>query len=202
MINTTFQITDEILDKCSTFAKDSVGTSSGKYASRNQFSISKITDDIRNGKIAEELVYRELVKFYPNLSSPDYEIYSKKNKSWDPDLKDLSIPLRIAVKSQEIKSEIAFGRSWVFQYGSGKNFDCDTGIFGGNKTEDTSHYVSFVSLNIPKKTGNLRAIVKVAWLHEKNLFMAMKKQNLQGNKVAVYYENLEPFGDELWQIKS
>jgi hypothetical protein len=94
---------------------------------------------------------------------------------------------------EEIKSEIAFGRSWVFQFGNGNKFDCDTGIFG---KPDTSHYVSFVSLNVPKRTGELRALVKVQWLHDKKLFKAMKKQSLQGNKVAVYYEDLEKFGSE------
>lgn len=197
MQNTKFIITDEIFNKCVTFSNDSVVTSSDKYAQRNQYDITKIVLDIRNGKIAEECVWRILKDSYPNLSAPDYNIYLRKDKSWDPDLKDSTVPLRIAVKSQEIKSEIAFGRSWVFQFGNGRKFDCDTGIFG---EPDLSHYVSFVSLNVPKRNGEVRAIVKVQWLHDKKLFKAMQKQSLQGNKVAVYYEDLEKFKDELWQL--
>jgi hypothetical protein len=192
-----FIITDETLEKCTKFANESVGTSTDKYAKRNQYDVAKIASDIRNGKIAEECVWQKLKDLYPNLSAPDYNIYTKKDKSWDPDLKDLGVPLRVAVKSQEIKSEIAFGRSWVFQFGNGNKFDCDTGIFG---KPDASHYVSFVSLNVPKRNGELRAVVKVQWLHDKKLFKAMKKQSLQGNKVAVYYEDLEKFKDELWQL--
>lgn len=195
--DTKFLISDEIYKKCSEFAINSMGTSVDKYANRNQYDVAKISNDIRNGKIAEECVWQKLKEVYPELSAPDYAIYTRKDKSWDPDLKDASTPLRIAVKSQEIKSEIAFGRSWVFQFGNGKKFDCDTGIFG---KPDPIHYVSFVSLNIPKRSGELRALVKVQWLHDKKLFKEMKKQSLQGNKLAVYYDDLEKFKDELWQL--
>lgn len=192
-----FTITEEAFDKCVTFAKDSVGTSADKYARRNQNNVSKIMDDIRNGKLAEEFVYQKLVEIYPNISTPDYTIYDKKKKSWDPDLKDPKVPIRVAVKSQEIKSEIAYGRSWVFQYGNGGKYDCDTGVFGD---KDDNHYVCFVSLNVPKKVGELRALVKIQWLHDEKLFKPMKMKNLQGNKLAVYYEDLEKHADKLWQI--
>jgi len=193
----SFAISEEMLQKCTKFAQDSVGSSADKYARRNQMNVAKIMDDIRNGKLAEEAVYQKLAEAYPKISAPDYNIYDKKNKNWDPDLKETEVPLRVAVKSQEIKSEIAFGRSWVFQFGNGGKFDCDTGIFGKG---DDSHYVCFVSLNVPRRCGELRALVKVQWLHDKKLFKAMKKQILQGNKVAVYYEDLEKLPEELWQI--
>lgn len=192
-----FVISEEVLQKCTQFAKDSVSTSADKYARRNQTNVIKIMDDIRNGKLAEESVYQKISEIYPNISKPDFNIYDKKQKSWDPDLKDSNIPIRVAVKSQEIKSEIAYGRSWVFQYGNGGKFDCDTGIFGKG---DDSHFVCFVSLNVPKRQGQIQAIVKVQWLHDNNLFKPMKMKNLQGNKVAVYYEDLEKLSDQLWQI--
>jgi len=197
-LNSNFIISKDIFDKCSQFAKDSVSTSSDKYARRNQFDIGKIIKDIRNGKIAEEVVYNQVVSVIPGLTPPDYNIYDKKDKSWAPDLKDSTSDLRLAVKSQDIESEQCYERSWVFQFGNGKKYDCDTGIFGENL--DNNHYVSFVSLNVPKKTGIIRAIVKVKWLHENKLFKEMKKQSLRGNKVAVYYEDLERFNDQLWQL--
>ena len=197
-LNSNFIISKEIFDKCSQFAKASVSTSSDKYARRNQFDIEKIAKDIRNGKIAEEIVYNQVSSVIPGLTSPDYNIYDKKDKSWDPDLKDSQSSLRLAVKSQDIESEQSFDRSWVFQFGNGGKYDCDTGIFGKNL--DDNHYVSFVSLNIPKRTGIIRAVVKVNWLHDRKLFKEMKKQSLRGNKVAVYYEDLDLYQKELFQL--
>ena len=192
-----FAISEDILTRCTKFSKDSVSTSSDKYANRNQFDIIKIAKDIMNGKIGEEGVYQILSQQFPNLTKPDHQIYSKKDKSWDPDLRDEASKIRIAVKSQNIDSAIAFGESWVFQYGSGGKYDCDTGVF---KENDPNHYVAFVALNTPKKTGIIRAVVKIQWLHDKKLFKEMKKQSLRGNKLAVYFDDLEPYKEELFQL--
>jgi hypothetical protein len=196
-MQTQFNISPEIFEKCSNFAKASVDSSSDKYARRNQFNVEKIIQDIRNGKIGEEGVHSLLLEKLPNLNSPDHNIYDKFNKSWDPDLKDEKSNISIAVKSQNISSAIEFGESWVFQFNEGKNYDCDNGIF---KEIDDKHYVAFVALNVPKRKGEIKAIVKVQWLHDKKLFKAMQKQNLRGNKVAVYFDDLELFKDELFQL--
>lgn len=199
MFDVNFIIDSEMFEKCTEFAEKSVETSLDKYARRNQFNKEKIIKDIRNGKIGEEIVYRSLIKNYPNLTAPDYEIYQKQDKSWDPDLRDLDSGIRIGVKSQDIESAIHFGESWVFQFNYGKSYDCDTGVF---KEEDENHYIAFCSLNIPKKTGMIRGIVLVKWLHQNGLFKEMKKVSLQGNKVAIYYEDLEKFGNQLWRLKA
>jgi len=196
-LNENLVITPEIYEKCKQFAKASVSSSVDKYAKRNQFDVEKITKDIMNGKIGEELVYSQLISKFPKLNPPDHQIYSKKEKSWSPDLKDLGSGTKIAVKSQDISAEIAFSRSWVFQYNNSRKFDCDTGIFG--KDQD-NHYVTFVSLNVPKRMGIIRAIVKVSWLHQNKMFKEMKKQSLKGNKLAVYFDDLEKFTDELNQL--
>lgn len=192
-----FIITEDIFNRCGSFAKSSVATSADKYARRNQFDIEKIAKDIRNGKIGEEGVYEKISSIYPNLSKPDHNIYDKKDKTWDPDLKDIASGTHVAVKSQDIESSINFGESWVFQFGNGGKYDCDTGIF---KKIDPNHYVAFVSLNVPKRFGNIKALVKVQWLHDKKMFKEMQKQSLRGNKVAVYYEDLEKHLEELWQL--
>lgn len=183
--------------KCGNFARSSVSTSTDKYARRNQFDVEKIAKDIRNGKIGEEAVYEKLLESLPDLSKPDHNIYLKGDKSWDPDLKAMESGVRVAVKSQDIESSINFGESWVFQYGMGGKYDCDTGVF---KEVDDKHYVAFVALNVPKRRGELRAVVKIQWLHDKKLFKEMKKQSLRGNKLAVYYDDLIKFKEELWQL--
>jgi len=194
-----FTISEDIIKKCAEFGKASISSSSDKYAKRNQFDQEKIAKDIKIGKIGEEMVYEKLSPLFPELSKPDHNIYDKFNKSWDPDLKDLS-GIKIAVKSQDFDSSTFFGDSWVFQFNKGKSYDCDKEIFGESKSLD-QNYVAFVSLNVPRKTGIIQAIVKVSWLHENNMFKDMKKENLRGNKLAVYLDDLNTKKDELWQIK-
>lgn len=196
-IESKFIITPEIYEKCSKFAKDSVNTSADKYARRNQFDVEKICKDIRNGKIGEEGVWENISKLYPALTQPDHAIYSKKNKSWDPDLKDLESGVRIGVKSQDYDSALNFGESWVFQFGNGGKYDCDSGVF---KESDPNYYIAFVALNVPKRRGEIRALVKIQWLHSKKLFKEMQKQSLRGNKLAVYYDDLEKHKEELFQL--
>ena len=195
--DTSSTITEDTFNKCAAFAEASVGSNADRYARRNQSNIEKITQDIRTGKLGEELVYEVLSKQFPNLTKPDHAIYEKKNKSWAPDLTDPDTGKVIAVKTQELKSETAYGRSWVFQHRVGKNYDSDKGIFG---EKNDNHYVAFVSVNSVKRVGDIRGIVKVSWLHEKELFKPMKLQHLQNNKKAVYYSDLAPFGKELWQL--
>lgn len=191
-----YVISEEMYQRCEQFAKDSVMTSADKYARRNQFDIEKIKKDIRNGKLGEQGTHNLLAKKYPSLSEPDYNIYSKKDKSWSPDLQESS-GISVAVKSQDIDSAINYGESWVFQFGNGGNYDCDTAVF---KEINENHYVAFNAINLPKRFGNIRAIVKVKWLHEKKLFKEMKIHQLRGNKVAVYYDDLIKFQDEMFQL--
>jgi len=196
-IDPKFIISEDINNKCLAFAKASVSSSSDKYARRQQFDVEKIMKDIKIGKIGEEGVYEKVSILYPELSKPDHQIYSKKDKSWSPDLIDSESGLHLAVKSQGIESALAFEDSWVFQYNDGKNYDCDKGVF---KEVNDKHYVAFTSINVPKRIGEIRAIVKIQWLHDKKLFKEMKKQSLRGNKVAVYMDDLEQYGDQLWQL--
>ncbi len=188
-LNEKIPIDEDLLTKAKNFAEASVNSSSDKYARRNQFSLEKIKQDITVGRVGEEIVYQQLKLVVPQLTSPDYTIYEAYDKSWDPDLKDLSTGTKFAVKTQDIRSDLEFGTSWVFQYNQNKNYDCDKEIF----KEKNNSYVCLVSLNIPRHYGSIRAIVKTDWLHQNSLFKDMKQEYLKGNKLAVYYDDLEKF---------
>lgn len=194
---TTFVISQQTVDKCFKFAKESVSSSEDKYANRNQFDIDKIIKDIRNGKIAEEQTFLHLKNKYNSLTKPDYNIYDKYNKNWDPDLK--CNEFKLAVKSQDYDSALIFGTSWVFQFNNNNSFDCDKQIFKTSEEDDKKHFVSFVSLSVPFRKGEFKAFVSVNWLKKNNLFKEMKKKSLRGNKVAVYYEDIQKF-ENIWQI--
>lgn len=201
-----FTLTPAILEKCTEFAKASAPTNMSALSRRGQTNPETIMRQIKTGKSGEICVHEIVSKTYPNLSEPDFNIYiNKKDKSWNPDLNDPITGFTLGVKSQEQEQALLYNESWVFQFNAGKKFDCDKEIFG--EDIDDNRYVAFVLVNTPKKTAQIRAIVKVKWLHEKNLFqpMALKKFNATSNKLAVYYEHpeypsLTNYPKELWQL--
>jgi hypothetical protein len=183
----TLYITPELITKCWKFAEASVQSSRDKYASRGQNNVEKLKIDIMTGKIGEEVVYQELSKQFPELTAPDHNVYDKSNKNWDADLKDKKSEIKIAIKSQSSESAQSYDDSWIFQAGI---FDKDKEVF--DKT-DNNHYVAFVSVNTPRKTATIRAIVKIDWLKENKLFKPLKFEGLQNNKLAVYFDDLLKF---------
>lgn len=200
-----FILTPEIISKCEQFAQASAPTNMSALNRRGQSNPAAIVRQIKTGKSGEVCVHEMIAKDHPNLSAPDFNIYEKKNKSWSPDLQDAVDGFRLGVKSQEMESALQYYESWVFQFNDGKKFDCDTEIFG--KDIDPNHYVTFVLVNTPKKVAQIRAIVKVQWLHDKKLFqpMALQKFNTTNNKLAVYYDHptynsLISYPEELWQL--
>lgn len=195
-IDYKFIITDDMIQKCTDFAEKSVSTSADKYARRNQFNVEKIKKDILIGKIGEQGAWNILSKVYADLSSPDYAIYDKKQKKYNPDMIDSSTGIKVACKTQDFQSSMLYGDSWVFQ--NNGSYDTDKEIF--KKDLDSNNLVTFISTNFAKKTGEIRSIVKVDWLKQHNMFKPMKLKHLQNNKVAVYLEDLQKFSAEMFQI--
>lgn len=189
-----YKIEKEDLNQCIEFANQSVSTSVDKYSKRNQFDTAKIREDIIFGKLGEVYAHKFLIGKLPTLSLPDFKIYEAKDKSWDTDLTDNS-GVRISVKTQNLLSKISFGESWVFQYNNGKTFDSDTEVF---HSIDDKHFACFMAINYAARTIEPKAVISIDFLKKNSLFKEMKKTNLIGNKVAVYYEDIKNFN--LWQI--
>lgn len=173
------------------FACDCAATNKDKYARRGQTNLVNIIDQIRTGKIVEQMTYDKLSAYFPNLSKPDWAIYDSKSKNWDPDLSDKTTnPItQIGVKSQRANVGESLGISWIFEFRAGKNYDVDTGVFG-TEAKKPGHYIAFSSIDVVKKQGEIHAIVAVSTLHELNLFQAPKIERLRDNKVAVYLDTL------------
>jgi hypothetical protein len=99
------------IDACVDFAISSVESSKDHYASRNQFDLDKIKNDIYLGKVAEYAVYNHYYQNFGKISKPDLKIYRGKDKSYDADLKTKKS--LVHVKSFFGKSN--YDPSWVFQ---------------------------------------------------------------------------------------
>lgn len=163
------------LDECRQFS-DMIDASF--YENRNQFDDNKRKIDIVIGKAGELIAYYYLKKTYPEITYPDFMIYSTNKKSWDYDLKTSSINLH--VKSQSFLQENNFSSSWIFQ-------NEDKHIFKKYKDND---FVIFVSINLMESHGIIKKILPVKLLHEKELFKKPILANLI-SKSAIYYDDIK-----------
>lgn len=175
--------TQSDLDVCSKFA-NSINTD--HYQTRHQFNKVKRTKDQLVGKLAEFAVYRYFGQHDIQLSEPDLQIYDKSRKSWDFDLKGQGI--NVHVKSQSIEQAAKYGCSFIFE-------NSDRHIFKDVGSDD---YVCFVSVDLAKQTGEVKAVIKLQDLHSERLFKRPKLEYLT-TKSAVYFDDLNTiFKDRLF----
>ncbi len=166
------------------------------YASRSQSDSKKRKNDQIIGKLGEVATFNYLKDKYPMLTPPDFRILSKKDKSWDFDLKAESINLH--VKSQDLKVSKTFGESWTFQRGSATNKNFDLEIF---ERKTPNQYASFVIVDLANQLATIKAIVEVDFLFKKDLFKLPVLSKLRdNNKSVVYYRDMKEFTTKLWAL--
>jgi len=158
------------------------------YARRNQSDNEKRKKDAKIGKMGEIAVFNFLKEKYPTLTSPDFNIYSAKEKSWDFDLKATNF--NVHVKTQDYMQGLKYDESWIFQ-------NEDKHIF---KEYSDNDYVVFVTVNLQKKEAEIRGICKLKLLHDNSLFALPKLLQLQNNKRAVYLKDLENHQKDMWSL--
>jgi hypothetical protein len=191
----------ELIVICKDFAKASLPTSVDQYARRGQDPSKYYRQVIQltNGKLGEELAYATYFPYYPDLSKPDYKIYGKKDKSWDPDLSDWLSGIRIAVKTKDARDAKEWGASWIFE-------KTDKKIFGNklnNQDLDPNQYVCMVIVDQTNRKGEVSACINLQWLHDNNLFEKPDRDYL-GTKLTVRLDSMMKIiknPDELWQLK-
>lgn len=172
---------DDDLNICKEFS-EAVDTKF--YAGRNQWDANKRKIDAKIGKLGELAVYYSLKDKYPDISYPDFKIYTTRQKSWDYDLKSTTFNLHC--KTQENLQSIKFSKSWIFQAE-------DKHIFRDNKDND---YVAFVCVNMLEKSAVIQKILSVNSLHTNKLFKKPVLAKLV-SKLAVYFEDIKDFNCEL-----
>lgn len=101
------------VQRCRVFADEVISTNKDHYAKRGQNKTERIKAQIIEGKKAEIGVHAILCAHYAQLSPPDFQVYGKRGKSYDPDLTSDSFDFHIKTQSREQEKE--FGASWIFQ---------------------------------------------------------------------------------------
>ncbi len=169
------QITKKVVED---FVTKSVPTNTDEYKRRNQFSVNKIKQDVYNGKMAEFGVYEFLSDRF-EVSEPDIQVYSARQKSFDADLfltNKNGKEVKIHVKSQHIDSANRFGKSWSFQPEDVLTFSPDE-----NDTVCFCLVHDDTTIEILK---NIKAVDLV------NRYKDPKLPKLKGKKRVIYFEDL------------
>ena len=159
-------ISPDMLGRAELFADRCVDTVD--YSYRGQTNKDKIRRDILIGKLGEEVAAAEIGEGF----SPDYGVYSAKQKSWDMDFGSYHVKTQVSAQSMR------YGESWVFQ---GR----DKHIFGPRATGS----VVFVRIADDFSYGRVRFIGDVSWLHSNGLFKLPVRRELR-DKFVVYYKDL------------
>ena len=184
------KFTQEEIDQVLDFA-NKIDTS--YYATRSQKDNEKRKQDQIIGKLGEFATFNVLKEKYPTLSPVDFKLYSKKEKSWDFDLKGENLNLH--VKSQNIFQSRKYGESWIFQKGNGTNRNYDKEVFD---QLSPNQYVAFVVVDLNKYTAIVKAIVELDFLHKKDLFKFPVLEKLRiANKMAIYFSDLREYQNKL-----
>jgi hypothetical protein len=147
--------------------------SSSLYKKRGGFK----SEDIVSGAMGEIAVYKLLKKNGHTLRKPDFEIYDRRNKSFDSDLR--SGNKHFHVKSQTTKSAEQYGKSWLCQR--------NDPLF---KNEGYNHYLVTTVVDLDKNTVEVLGFFPMFSVLKKNLIGECKVPWFQKTKVALYHDQL------------
>ena len=109
----SFILNEREINICREFANQSAGSSLDHYKKRGQSNPEKIKEDIFIGKTGELVVHKLYQEQDFELSLPDFNIYTKKKKSFAADL--IGPKRNIHVKTQSMDSINKYGKSWILQ---------------------------------------------------------------------------------------
>lgn len=182
MISISKQEWDVDIAKCRSFAQAQYKTSRSQYRRRNQSNPDRIISQIVDGKMGELMVERHLIETGFSSSSPDFEIYTARNKSFDADL--FCGKVNVHVKTQSAESAQRYGASWVFQAG---------GVGFGNTDpcldNSSSDWCVFVTLDAKTHSANLVGPLDIRSIRPH--FKDPKLQHLIGIKKCIYLADIQ-----------
>jgi len=156
------------------FVSARCGEDQGLYAKRGVFK----REDVLAGAIGEVGVYKLLRKHGFKVNKPDFEIYSKGNKSFDADLVDATRYFH--VKSQTMESAKKYGHSWLLQRS-------DKIVKAGIR----KHYIVPTNVNLTTNVVTIFGIIPTLTLHEWGCFGECAVPYFRHSKVAIYLESLK-----------
>ena len=169
-------LSNHIKEKCKAFADQRIGGSENLYRQRGELNRDKMWYDIYIGTLAEFAVYKQLTKIASNVTKPDLEIYSARNKSYSADL--VCDDLFVHVKSQGIKSAEAYGSSWLFSKGD-KLF-----------SEDNPEDILVFCIVHDDETVEIKHSISAYDIVKADLLAEPKVYRYKFSKIAIYLQDI------------
>lgn len=173
-------IDEQTLMDCSVFA----GLAKDNYDKRGQKDELRKREQRFFGKVGEWVAHAAIRPYFTELSYPNMEIFSPKEKSWDNDL--YAGEVAFACKTCEWN-----GDSWLFQLKDDEGHGCDKEIFATNAKDKL---VVCVQLDFDKHSGRIRSLIPLSQVKSLNLFEDPRKIDLRGKKLVVYRHALSYYG--------
>ena len=175
------KISKYLLGKVQEFAHKRINGSKALYEYRGESNISKMEEDIIIGTLGEYAVYQLLREQGLKCTKPDLKIYEKRKKSFDQDL--IADRFKVHVKSQSLKSEKRYGRSFLFQR-SDKLIT----------KPDTNDFLAITNVDLDKREVNIIGFINVPAMVKLGLIGECSVPRFRTTKVAIYVDDIEPYG--------
>ena len=175
------KISKYLLGKVEEFAYKRINGSKALYEYRGESNISKMEEDIMVGTLGEYAIYQLLRQQGHKCTKPDLKIYEKRKKSFDQDL--IADDFKIHVKSQSLKSEKRYGRSFLFQR-SDKLLT----------KPDTNDFLAITNVDLVNREVNVIGFINVPVMVKLGLIGECSVPRFRTTKVAIYIDDIEPFG--------
>jgi hypothetical protein len=175
-------------ERCRKFAEDSVD-SSAKVWGNGRITRARLVEDVYVGKLGEFAAYEHISKYQSNLTKPDLEVYSARQKSFSADLS--SKYSNFHCKTQSMESAHKYGISWIFQYEENGRKDP---MLKNPGPKDQA----VLMLMVDDNTVEIKVIMPVELMTAMELFEEPKSSFFVGKKKAAYWNTIEQhIGDGL-----
>jgi len=183
--NVIIHLDDEEIDECKHFAAARLSGSKALYQRRNGGSTEKIMSDIVAGAMGEIAIYKYFKSLGYNISQPDFNVYSKRSKSFDADMTIGHI--EIHCKTQCWDSRKRYGNSWILQNSETQGQDK---LF---RNRDDGDYIAMAGINADD-TVTILGVMPLKLIFDNDLIGECKVEWLRRHKSALYLKDLEPYG--------
>ena len=174
---------EKLYTSCRVFAEEEYETTGAHRRKRRQCNDKRVKMQTADGKMGEWLAVKYLKSKGLSCTDPDMEIYSRKHKSFDADMRIGKH--HIHCKTQCADSASKFGISWVFQAGAKYSYGGHTDPI----VASGEGLAIFVKLNKKEKSGTVLGPFRMRDL--RTYFKDPKLKHLKGIKICLYWDDIK-----------